>query len=239
MSCATPNARCWWCGIEHCSSEHSRVGFTRQVPAPTAGSNASVRSNVGPRPVAPRRSRRSATRTSAAKPTRNNAPANSPVAIGADQKSRHRNRDQRQQDDGGGIDARPEAADQRRLASGLRHARMQLRDEGAIIPVLRRHQGRGLPAGRENGDALAVGIFDVGAKPARLHRHRTVRQPDRGNIGVRPHPGFAGDAPRQALRRSVRTDAPRRSATPCRRSGRWVRPRSTKALSCVLCKRSV
>ena len=89
-------------------------------------------------------------------------------------------------------------------ACGLFHARMQLNDEGAIVMVLRRHQGRGLPAGREDGDAsitcaFKTRAFDVGAKPPRLHRHRTVRQPDRRNPGIGPYAGSAADVPRQAV----------------------------------------
>src|SRR5258707_520033 len=38
---------------------------------------------------------------------------------------------------------------------------MQLRDEGAVVFVLRRHQGNGLPAGREDGDALTGRMFDI------------------------------------------------------------------------------
>jgi len=65
---------------------------------------------------------------------------------------------------------------------------LQLGHERAVIPVLRRHQRNGLPTGREDDEALAVGAFDIGAKPARLHRYRPVRQPDRRDIAVAPDP---------------------------------------------------
>src|SRR6476620_11887967 len=80
---------------------------------------------------------------------------------------------------------------------------MQLLDEGVVVFVLRRHQGNGLPSGRENGDALTVRMFDIGAKSARLHRYRTIRQTDRRDIPKGPDPGLAADLPRQALVRQL------------------------------------
>src|ERR1700709_2479406 len=47
---------------------------------------------------------------------------------GANEKSRYRHRDHGQETERGGIDARPEAADQLRFAAGLSHPRMPLRD---------------------------------------------------------------------------------------------------------------
>ena len=78
-------------------------------------------------------------------------------------------------------------------------APVQLDDEGAIVAILRRHQHRGLPAGRQQGDTPEIGAFDVGAKPARLHGHRAERQTDFGDGGVRPQAGLATDAPCQPL----------------------------------------
>src|SRR5512132_3254495 len=46
-------------------------------------------------------------------------------------------------------------------------------------------------------------MFDIGAKAARLHRHRTIRQTDRCDIAIRPDPGLAADLPRQALVRQL------------------------------------
>src|SRR5258707_3650812 len=80
---------------------------------------------------------------------------------------------------------------------------MQLRDEGAVVFVLRRDQDSVLPAGREEGDALTVRMFDIGAKAARLHRYRTIRQTDRRDIAIGPDPGLAPDLPRQALVRQL------------------------------------
>src|SRR5207244_8087606 len=97
------------------------------------------------------------------------------------------------------IEFRPDAADQPGPGSRLLHALMQLRDEGAVVFVLRRHQGNGLPAGREDGDALTVRMFDICAKAARLHRYRTIRQTDRRDIAIGPDRGPAADLPRQAL----------------------------------------
>jgi len=80
---------------------------------------------------------------------------------GANEKSVIANRDQRQHGDGSRIDPR---------ASGRRPAwprfppppsPVQLSHEGAVVAVLRRHQGRRLPAGRENRKAAAAGIVDV------------------------------------------------------------------------------
>ena len=99
------------------------------------------------------------------------------------------------QHEGGGVGFRPDAADQRGLAARLRHSPMQLGDKGAVAVILRRHQRDGLPGGRENRDAPAVGIFDIGTKAARLHRYRPVGQTDRRDIGVGPDPGTAGDLP--------------------------------------------
>ena len=101
---------------------------------------------------------------------------------------------------------------------------MQLRDEGAVFAILRRHQGHGLPAGREDGDALAVPVFDIGAEAARLHRHRPVRQPDRRDIGIGPDAGLAADLPRQPVVRQFELMRRCRSVTPCRRIGRRTRP---------------
>jgi hypothetical protein len=63
---------------------------------------------------------------------------------------------------------------------------MQLGHEDAIIPILRRHQRRGLPGCRDDHEPRAVDMTQIGAKAARLHRHRTIRQPDRGDVGVLP-----------------------------------------------------
>jgi hypothetical protein len=46
-------------------------------------------------------------------------------------------------------------------------------------------------------------MFDIGAKSARLHRYRTIRQADRRDIPKGPDPGLAADLPRQALVREL------------------------------------
>ena len=39
-------------------------------------------------------------------------------------------------------------------------------------------------------------VFNIGAKAARLHRHRPVRETDSRDIGIGPDPGLAADLPR-------------------------------------------
>src|SRR5437588_857482 len=95
----------------------------------------------------------------------------------ANQKPGHRCSQHGQQDKRRGIGARAEPAAQGGAASTFGHALMQLHDEAAIILVLRRHQGRGLPRRRQDGDPRTVCTVDVGAKAARLHGHRAIRPP--------------------------------------------------------------
>lgn len=118
---------------------------------------------------------------------------------GANQQAGHRRGDQRQQYQCGDVYARSEAADQLGVAAGRLHAPVQFDDEGAIVAILRRHQHRGLPAGRQQRDTPEIRAFDVGAKPARLHRYRAERQADSGDGGVGPQAGLATDAPCQPL----------------------------------------
>src|SRR5581483_2080279 len=95
------------------------------------------------------------------------------------------------------IDARVKTAAQNGTASRLRHPPMQFDDESTIILVLRRHQRRRLPAGREDGEPSAVILSEIGAESPCLHWYRTIRQADARDVGIVPKAAATADAPRQ------------------------------------------
>ena len=80
-----------------------------------------------------------------------------------------------------------------------RHARMQFSDEGAVAIVLRRHQRHRLPVRRDDPDAPAIPVPDVGAEAMRLHRGRPVRQANADDVAIRPHARASRDLPGEAL----------------------------------------